>query len=377
MLHRLSGSRQSTDPHGDNTREEPSLSRAFRYAEQLVFDSPFWHLVAAVLLLDLVKNGLGTTAEIADWAKMAKTFPGRASLEQGSNFIQSSPIGPAIAHYLGVGTSGTYAVFSFVMTVVAVMTVVMALKRIGGRTAASVGLVALFASPLSNTFLTWLGKEDPFILASTAVAVLLDEPMLSLLAGFGLAAANPEAGAVIVAICVVLGLCDSRSYVAKAVMIIVGFGMGCGVVVAYDAHIHVAFGGRVTFVRHTGGRELLHQFLAELPTWVFTLFGAYWLSIGSFWQGVVTRRMRAVLFGSALLCAAVTAASTDQTRIFALVSLPLLLWFVARACELVPPATLRRVTTITFIAAVLLPRMVVQAGTVQVSHMASVMPSWL
>ena len=364
-------------PIAEDRSAASALSTALKYLETLVFDRPLWHLAVGILLLDVVKNGFGKVPEISDWARMAGTFPGRPAVNQGDSFILSSPVGPAVAHLFGIGSAGGYAAFSFVATCFAIAILMLGLYKAGGRAAAGIGLVALFASPLSNTLLTWLGKEDPFLLLFTALTVLFDAPALACLGGMGLATANPEAGAVIIAISAALRVVSSRGGTITVASSVLGFAAGCGLVAAYDLHIGATTGGRFTFVQRTGGRELIREFVSELPTWIFSALGAYWICVAQLWGRVVRRRERIVVLISALACVGVTIVSVDQSRIAALVSLPLVLWFVLRSARDVDAETLRASTSLALLLAVVLPRVVVQAGGTYVSHVGAVLPSWL
>jgi hypothetical protein len=354
-----------------------ALSQVVKYLETLIFDRPLWHLAVGILLVDLVKNGIERVPEISDWARMAGSFPAGPTVNQGDSFILSSPAGPAVAHLFGIGSSSGYAAFSFVATCFAIAILMLGLYKAGGRAAAGIGLVALFASPLSNTLLTWLGKEDPFLLLFTALVVLFDSPALTCLGGLGLATANPEAGAVIIAISVALRVVSSRSGMITLASSVLGFAAGCGLVAAYDAHIGAAIGGRFTFVQRTGARELIREFVSELPTWIFSVLGAYWICVVQLWSRVVRRQERLVVLLSALVCLSVTIASADQSRIAALTSLPLVLWFVVRSAREVDGEAVRTSTSLALLLAIVLPRVVVQAGGTYVSHVGAVLPSWL
>ena len=177
----------------DVAEQRGGWHRLLDRVEALIFDQPLWHLLAAVAILNLVKNGIWTTPEISDWASMAKAFPNLPHLA-GSSYILSSPVGPAVAHYLGATSPKAYEVFSFFAVLVAVAILVLGLGRAAGPTAQRLGIIALFASPLSNTLVTWLGKEDPFVILFTSLVFLFDSPVIALLGGVGLATANPEAG---------------------------------------------------------------------------------------------------------------------------------------------------------------------------------------
>ena len=345
--------------------------RLLRQSESLVFDQPLWHLLVAVGVLDLVKNGMWVTPGLADWASMAKAFPAEPKLAGMSSWILSSPVGPAVAHYLGATSPSSFEVFSVVAVVIAVATLSLGLRRAAGSVAQRIGLVALFASPLSNILMTWIGKEDPFVILFASVVFLFDSPLVVLFAAMGLATANPEAGAAVVGGTVLLRGLDplaSRRALAAAVA---GFSAGLLLLAGYGAEMGVPMGGRLSYVEHTGAKTLVTQFLSELPTLLFTVFGAWWVAFIAFWQDVIDRRRTAsAVIGFLVVCGAVSAASVDQSRIFALVSFPALLWSVCAAARLVPAERLRLVTTWIFLVAAVVPRTVVQGGSTYVSHMS-------
>ena len=97
---------------------------------------------------------------------------------------------------------------------------------------------------------------------------------------------------------------------------------------------------------------------------------APWLT--AVWLGkrvtVGWERWLLALFGVAAV--ALTVVSADETRVFALVTWPAVLWLCLRAVEVVPADLLRRVTAVTVVAATVVPRVWVEGGVALTSRWA-------
>jgi hypothetical protein len=229
-------------------------------------------------------------------------------------------------------------------------------------------LVAFLATPLSNILLS-VGAQDPFTFLFASMAVLFESPLLAVVAGAGLAASHLEVGIFTVVAVTVLRVLDDRPLrPATAMGLVGGLLATAGAVVGYEHHAGVGLSARASFIHRTGLRVLLGDFLDELPTWLFSTFGAFWLFAVvtcSRWWALRTVRALAVLATGAGL---VTVVTLDETRVFALLTWPLVLWLTLLAVRRLEPGTLRRLTALTFLAALVLPRIIVFEGRPAVSY---------
>lgn len=339
-------------------------------AERLVFDAPLWAFLAVVAVLDVVKNGVAEDANLPVWLRIAAAFPHDPHLPPAVRYQQGSPIGPALAHLLGVTSTAGYAGLHVAALVAGLVVLVAGLWRRGGRLAVGVGVVAFFATPLSNLLLSF-GSQDPFTFLFASLAVLAESPLLALVAGAGLGVSHLEVGAFTVAAVVVLRLLGPpRARPAALVALGAGLLGGAGLTVAYEHAAGAGVAARASFIEQAGLRTLGADFTAELPTWLFSVLSAFWLfaavAVTRLWRHRATRA--AVAF--ALAAGAVTVVTLDETRVYALLTWPLVLWLALEAARRLDTAAVRRLTAVCFLAAVVVPRIVVFEGHPSVSYAA-------
>lgn len=329
-------------------------------SERLVFDTSLVVWLPVLAAISLIKNGVGETPNIAVWITIARSFPNSPPIPRGSNYQLSLPVGPALAHVFGDYTTAGYAALHLVIALLAMTVMVVGLHRAAGRVGVGVGLVAFFASPLSNVMFTWLGQQDPFTIGFAAAAALFESPIVLLLAGAGLGVSHPEVGAPVVLALGALRLLDSERRSAMAALgLIGGFAIGVAGTVAYERHAGGSPGAAVSFVRAAGVSTMARQFVSEIPTWLFTTLGAWWFFLGALGRSFMDRTVAVVMASLAILATLATVVTVDRTRVFALIILPAVLWLCVRAVKVVPLAAVRRATAITFILAVAIPRLIV------------------
>lgn len=347
-------------------RTEHWWSRAVDWVERLVFDLPTWLWLVVVAVVAFVKDGVGTATNVQLWVRIAAAFPSRpAQFPTDGNYLFGSPIGPAIAHGLHATTRHGYEALHAVMLAAALAVLVIGLHRRGGRALVGVGVTAFFASALSNILPSWIGLQDPYLLAFGSMAALFDSPILLLIAGVGLGGSQLVVG-VVMAGSIALLRASQRERRLGAALLVVGFIVGAILTLAYESHVG-ATSGELQFIDHVGLANLLREWLTSVAALVFTFFGAWWLFLGWLGPKALTRWEQAVFGAAGIAGVALTLVGQDQTRVFALVMWPGVLWLCVQATERLPAPLLRRVTAITFLAAVAIPRLWIQGGLPVVS----------
>lgn len=336
--------------------------------ERLVFDSRLVTWLFAVWCIMILKDGLGAAPAVPIFVKIARAFPGRPSLAPAATYLLSSPIGPALAHLLDALTLESYVTLHFYVALLASAVLVVGLNRLGGRVAVGVGTVAFFASPLSNIMFTWLGQQDPFTIGFASASVLFESPVVMVLAGAGLGVSHPEVGLLAVLSVAALRSVDiDRRSVAAGVWLAVGFSCGAAATMAYEASASSGALALVSYIHDVGLQNLVRDFLAGFFTWAFTTLGAWWFFLGSIGRNVLSKSLSVVVVVVGAIAALITVFVLDETRVFALIAWPTVLWLSVRACQVVPEPLLRRATAITFLLAVTIPRIVVWQGTTYAS----------
>jgi len=335
--------------------------------ETFVFEEPLWIFLVVVGLLDVLKNGMAEDPDIGFWLKISSAFPNAVHIPSGAKYLMASPIGPALAHALGIHGYLPYATLHMAVVLLGFGILVLGLYRAGGRLAVGAGVTAFFATPLSNILLS-LGAQDPFTFLFMTIVVLFESPVLALLAAAGLAVSHLEVGIFTIVTVIVLRILDDRPVKLTTVAALVaGLAGGTVGLELYERHAGVSAEARASFIKQAGVRTLVTDFFDELPTWLFSTFNAFWLFLvalyGRVWRHKVTRA--SIVLAS--VAGAVTVVTLDETRVFALLTWPLVLWLTVHAARTFDTRLVRRVTAVTFVAALVLPRVIVFEGHASVS----------
>ena len=359
----------------DGTRLVPSWwGRLVRGTEHLLFDGPLWRPLLLVVVLEIAKNGVLESPAVGLWLRIARAFPGNPHLPRSTRYMQASPIGPALAHLLGIQSGAAYAWLHAGVLVVALGVLIGGLWRRGGRPAVAVGTMAFFATPLSSVLLNF-GAQDPFTFLFASMAVLFESPVVALVAGAGLAASHLEVGAFCLAVLLALQLADDTGPVSWATAGagwagLLGAALG---VELYTRHSGAGIEARAAYIDSFGARTLVRDFLQELPTWLYTTFSAFWVFLVCLASRLRNRRLALVAGAAGLIATAATVLTYDETRVFALLTWPVVLWLSLYALRRFDPRLVRHVTAVTFLAAIVLPRITVFGGAVAGSALGFVL----
>ena len=214
-----------------------------------------------------------------------------------------------------------------------------------------VAAVAFVALPISVVLQSWVGSYDAwvFMLATTIVVVRSRE--VALLAGFGLALANFEQGLIIVVLLMLVAWAGIEGSIARCGAAGVGLGSGrvaLGVWLSRNGVRH----GRLDFVRRQGIRYPVS--VAERH-WVLLALGLLGVGLPLVAAIASTGRRELVLtLTVAMVAIAPMLVSTDETRVYALITWPPLL-ALAMGAAARNPERLRRVLRPTLAVAVILP----------------------
>lgn len=341
----------------------------------LLFRLPLWALGGLLLAMSALKNGIWHTPNLVVFLEIVRHFPEPPPPGPGA-YLLSSPLGAAVASALHLDGALAFVLLHLGVVLVSSFGVVLLVRRRFGDLAARVTLVALFCSPLSNLLLTWLGQPDAFTFASASALVVLRSPLLLLAAAAVLGVNHFEQGVFIVLAAAALRVKEERrNAVAVAGAMVLGLVAGRLALLAYHHRYAITSGGVRWDVATTLGLSFFFAgFAKNFPAWLFSIFNALWV----FLTAVYLRHRRELLVPLGVLVAFVLPAlvSFDQTRVYALVTWPVVLWTVLWACRNEEEALIRRLATIAVLLGLLLPRVMVWEGRIYTSSLR-LLVNWL
>jgi hypothetical protein len=339
---------------------------------------PYTLLCAAALIAAVTVNGLWTTPALdAVWLIAADItqdpFPSTAD----ADWLLSSWLTPALAWLAGAtATPRMFALFcgGLLAACYAAMCVMFRF-RVGEPTARILVLV-LVTSPLATVLLTWIGYGDP-LSVTLASAILLLPPLWLRGACAALLAANhAEQAMVLLAVCFLLIPCLESSHAGRAgwrmgLTLLAGGLAGWGGVHFYQAvqGIHIEF-NRVDYMLG-GGVDRYFTVSARNPQmFLWSFFGLCWLLVVP--AAMILRQQagnaafvisRIIL--TTLCCVGATLATLDSTRVFSILSWPLLVTLLVLAVRQGAGPSLNRLAASVFVLGLFLPRVVTWDGQVQ------------
>lgn len=334
-----------------------------------LFRLPLWGLGLLLTVVAVAKNGIWYNPALDAFLEISRQFPEPPNLGPGA-YLLSSPLGPAIAWLLHLDGALAFVVLHLAVLLASAGGLVLLVRRRFGVLAAQVTMVALFCSPLSNLLLTWLGQPDPFTFAGASGLVVLQSPVGLFVAALMLGVNHFEQGVFMVLAAFVLRLKDDGR---RALFRIGAIGVGiCAGKLALQAYHHrygiTSGGDRLAYATTASGfRRFFDLFAMNFPTWLFSVFNAMWL----FLAAVYLRHRRELLVALGLLVLFVIPAvlALDETRVYALITWPVVLWVVLWICCNEDEMLVRRLATVTLLLGVLLPRVIVWEGRTYTSSL--------
>lgn len=304
----------------------------------------------------------------ADWLATTivpslPSVPPSAPLDQ---FTLHSPLGPSLVAFLQLRGTAAFVVVHLVVLVLLVIVVgVLVVRRHGGMAAGLTG-AAFVGSSTAVVLLAWVGSYDVFTVGFLSVLVVARDRRLAAATGFLLAFAAFEQSVFVIAALAalsVVGIGAERLRLAWAAGALV---LGRAVLEVWLRANDVTH-GRGWFLRETGVSHLLGQFVDALPWLVVTGFGATLLPVVVAVAGLPSVRARVVVVAVLLAALVPTALSLDQTRVFAILTWPVVMALVLDHADRNAPTSIRRLATATLILAAIVPGIVVWEGRAQLA----------
>jgi len=286
--------------------------------------------VLAVLAgVRILTVGIYSTPNADQFVLLAQHPFGPVALEADQYYLTTSPIGPLLAHIVHAQTIQTYALLHLVILACGMAALVAWVDRSVGRLAATSLVVLLFASPLSNILLTWLGQPDVFlVVAGTAIAVAATNRALTVrwivavAGGFVMGLASAETALLgLIAFALVAWTTSRR---ARVPLIAALIGLAAGRLgVSLFHHVSAApFESRSAAAAQIFGYgTIARRALYNFPAFLYSTFGVGWILVVAWIMSFRTRtgRLPWAAIASWLIAVVVVFVALDQTRIATLV----------------------------------------------------------
>lgn len=333
--------------------------------------------VVALVALTVGRAGLGFEGDGTTWIELVRAFP-----EPLDDYRSNSVTGTALARLVGVDSIDGWIALHLVVLLLAVVVVgrviVDRFPTGEGRALAAIWVALGSAAPALTQK---VGSYDPYVVLGVVLVTWGRRRWAAVVGGVLIGATSAEqgiigiVGAVVVAAALADDVGDGVLGRLRRVTVLPVLGVGVAAVAATRLAL-------VAWYRATGATvpsraDVLGSFLGESLANAATagLAGVYaWLGLG--WGLVVLAPLAlrwtrgqtvAVLAGLVALPAAVTVATLDGTRVFAMVSLPAYLVLLGRLVDAVGEGAVertfvRRATVAALLAAPLLPALLTSPG---------------
>lgn len=243
----------------------------------------------------------------------------------------SSPLGWIIADLLGIDSEPAYLVFHLTILVAALIASSYLIAGWVSDWAARLFVAAWFASPIANVNVSWLGKPDHFTLLAT-VLIGFGPSSACVAGGMLLGFNHAEQGAIIIAGSYVVRR-FTRNETGTLVPMVAGWVVGRALWQVYAWVAGIDSGsGRADYILESGIGKFTDVWAGEIPTLLFGAFAILWLPVIIVWRQLDRSAQTATVV--IVLTATVAAALTvDTTRVYGLLTFPLVLGVVGLWAE--------------------------------------------
>jgi hypothetical protein len=320
-----------------------------------------WSLGAVGLAVYLlIRCGFGPYPSLETLLVITRAYPSILELEPRAQYLHHSPAGLILARLVGADSTASFVALHITVFVVAfiAMTVVVA-KRCGATIAWTVA-VAFVTSQVAVVMTAWVGSYDTFTwLFGTAIVLARRRSVAVVCGALAALAAFEQTLISLVLLLAVTAMAPSRrsgTYVAALVGLVAGR-IAAIVVLRNGGADH----DRLYYLREAGASRFVDQFLDVWPLLLLTAFGGAWALVICFVRALDGRE-RTMWIAALVLAVVPCAFGEDQTRVYALITWPLLLAMTLRAAPQVAPRRLRGVTWLALGLGLVLPPIYLWVG---------------
>jgi hypothetical protein len=324
-------------------------------------------VVPAVWLLGgtaylLVRAGFGTYPGLPIALDITTQLPSIPHFPPLAQFLEFSPLGPAIAATLHLTGSTGYEALHVAVLVAGMTAAALVIHRRWPAPTTLLAVTAFLTSQTAVVALAWTGSYDVFTIVLGTAIVICRRPWVAALAGFVAAFAAFEQSIIsVVALIAVTFLARAPGrdrYLAAAGGLVVG-----RIVLTIVLRANDVTHDRRYWWQHFGIGHFLDQFWRALPLLLLTGLGTSILIVAAcLWLGVSTWRSRAVWLGALVVPLVAVALGEDQTRVYANIVWPIVLALVLVTAEAIPPPRAVALSRVSLVLGLLVPSIFLWRG---------------
>lgn len=320
--------------------------------ERWLFSRPLWQLTVTGFAVSVVLYGYRAVFHIGLLVALARDPT--LQLGYGGDYLHQSPIGPLLTHYLGASSAAGVMFISFAANLLGVTAIAYAVRHYATDMAARLFVVAFFCSPLAAMAVNHLGMFDVITYGAGTLVMVASAPVC-VVAGLAMGFNHFEQSIVMLgAAAVMRGVLRKDN---RAPLIAAGFGLIAGKILlglylavrgieVSESRLSLALGDPGSFFRLWRG---------HLPVLIFSVFNVLWLPVAVMWRDQ-TQRNRRVLVVTQFVATLPVLLTSDLTRVYAIVTWPIVVFTVLYWSEHPDRAMVRRWAVWLLLAAMFIPR---------------------
>ncbi len=365
------------DPDRDGselwTERRAAAERWLERGERWLESRSWMQLAALALGVTALIHGLWLYPVLPEILEFSRDLTGDPLAGRQEQFVYWSLLGP----WLGRVTRSNGGAWSFAALQLGLLVGLGGLALAGhhrrhGEAATRRLILLLFTSPVLAVCTTWLGSADVVTLLVSIAWLALDRrPLAAAVIGVVAGVNHFEQSVLIASGLGIIGLADRPGDRRRAALwwalTLVGIAVGRGLVLAHFHHYDIdPTTTRFSFVERVGLRSYAHASFGN-PLWtLLSVYGLGWLPVAVLETCLPDRRLVRVWALIHLGVIPILALTLDQTRVAALLLLPVLLRVcTTEAASRLHPRDARRLgraVALTALFGVVVPRVVVWDG---------------
>lgn len=313
----------------------------------------------AIVVYVMVRAGVGVYPGAGIALDIADAMPAMPAMAPLAQTFQHAPLGPLLARLLGATTPLRYQLLHAAVLVVGVAALGRVVVTRWSPQVALIAATTLAASPAVVVLAAWVGSYDAFTFLCGSAIVVTGRPKVAAVAGFVAAFAAFEQTLVsvglLLGVAVVLGdRARRRVYLGG----LAGTALGALALTAWLRASGVTH-GRWYWIAHFGPTHFLHQFARSVPEFLATALGGAVVVVAvALATDVGDARARVAWVGALAVPLVPVALTEDQTRVYAMITWPVVLALVLRSAPAMPPRRVRVLVPVTLLVGLVLPMFV-------------------